>query len=164
MKPLNEKERRNGIFKFLGLLLVAMLPLLFLVYEFSRVDATENDRLRKVAAKCDWQSMDNSKIAKTRQLIEDDIDELSRQVQQALNEPNSNNANSISATIDALREHQVQLANQTVGRDSVQQHYSVMMGELIPSLLKLNEDLYSEYYNSFRDEKRAFADYKAEIE
>ena len=47
MRPLNTRERRIQFFRFLALFLLAVLPIVLLVWLHGRVDHVENDFLRK---------------------------------------------------------------------------------------------------------------------
>jgi chromosome segregation ATPase len=51
MRPLNTRERRIQFFRFLALFLLAVLPVVVLVWLHGRVDHVENDFLRKQYAR-----------------------------------------------------------------------------------------------------------------
>ena len=51
MRPLNTRERRIQFFRFLALFLLAVLPVVLLVWLHERVDHEENDFLRKQYAR-----------------------------------------------------------------------------------------------------------------
>ena len=46
MEPINKKERRVSILSFLGIFLLAIVPICIGVYLFARVDNVENRHLR----------------------------------------------------------------------------------------------------------------------
>lgn len=76
MRPLNTRERRIQFFRFLALFLLAVLPIVVLVWLHGRVDHVENDFLRKQYSTKLKMQMDEEKFNKVLSAVTQSASDL----------------------------------------------------------------------------------------
>lgn len=76
MRPLNTRDRRIQFFRFLTLFLLAVLPIVLLVWLHGRVDHVENDFLRKQYSTKLKMDMDEEKFNKVLSGITQNANDL----------------------------------------------------------------------------------------
>jgi|GEM_PF-6315486 len=142
MKPTNSKERRSALLRFVGIFALAMIPILFGVYRFARIDSAELKEVRRQVASAGEERKESDELTQKLVEIDNGIGEITKQVGKAANNP----------VIDQSGEINLKLINLSMKLQELEaMETSATTYSLISSTQQLREEMSNLNMNVYKD-------------
>ena len=149
MRPINEKERKRSFLRFLGMFLLAIIPICLAVYQFARTNDLEARHYREQVSSQRVVQEKTEEVKMIESNIESKITRLSEVVIQAGQNLSTDYSSEFDFELNKLGEELVELDDKT--DEELTDSYIKNLKELRRVLVDFNETVYEILHEENRD-------------